>query len=136
MFRIVPELTIAMAPSVACAVTPLAPPSTTPAITSIVVVPRPTLLVWIPLPLTALTSAVVVTEMAPTSALNARMPSRDVAPDTVIGPFDVTETGAVAEVEGENAIAAGRVDRAIVDDADRPVDIRVRRQRRASKKAA
>ena len=63
-----------------------------PASTLIVVVPIPALVVWIPLPLLVVTLAAVLTEMLLISALNASMPFCAVAPATVIGAFDVTDT--------------------------------------------
>ena len=92
IFWIVPEFLIWMGPLLDVAVIPLFAPSVVPPSTLIVVFPSPALVVWMPFPLLAVTFAVVTTEILPRSALKASMPFCAVAPVTVIGPLDFTET--------------------------------------------
>jgi hypothetical protein len=91
-FWIVPELLIWMALLSEIALMALVAPWIVPESTSIVVVPLPTVVVEMPLPKPVVTSAATVTAMLPRSALKASIPSRAVAPVTVIGAVDVTDT--------------------------------------------
>ena len=54
-----------------------------------------------PLPLLAVTFAAVMTEMLPRSALNASMPFCAVAPVTVIGALDFTETSPLPKLKAK-----------------------------------
>ena len=110
----------------------LVAPWIVPESTSIVVVPLPTVVVEMPLPKPVVTSAATVTAMLPRSALKASIPSLR----SGAGYSDRCRRRhrhiAVSEVEGVNAVAAGRVDDCVVENVDSTIHLRIWCQRRAS----